>query len=99
MVKYIGKRDENMKTDYYKVIVINPEDESYELTDGIINFLGSTHKWHSEIMIDYGMEVYGKRSIFGILNQGEYLPIYPAFFLTEGEGNVVFLDISNARRK
>ena len=81
----------------YKVIIISPEDNENGLSDGQIHFLGSVNEnyTHSDVLIKYGLEKYGKNSIFNILNNGYYLPVYPAFFLTEYEDNVVFLNISD----
>ena len=80
-----------------KVVIINSDDRENNLTDGYLNLLGDVNEdiSHSELMIQYGLKKYGTDSIFGILNDGYYLPVYPAFFLTESLGNVVFLNISN----
>lgn len=83
----------------YKVIIISPEDKDNNLNGGQTVFLGKIEEniSHSEIMINYDLKTYGDNSIFGILNQGYYLPIYPAFFLTEYQGNIVFLNISSRK--
>ena len=85
------------KTDDVKVIIINPLDEKNNLTYGKINYIGDIDGYisHGDLMINYGVEIYGEDSIYEIMSDGNYLPIYPAFFLAEFDGNIVCLNISN----
>ncbi len=86
-----------MELNNCKVVIINSNDENNNLTDGKINYLGyrDSDESHGDIMIDYGIRTYGDNSIYEILNEGFYLPIYPAFFLAEYDCNVVFLNVSS----
>lgn len=81
----------------YKVIIISPLDEINNLSDGSIQFLGDRNDYlsHSRLMIRYGLDTYGENSVFSLIRDGYYLPVYPAFFLTEYGNNVVFLNISS----
>lgn len=83
----------------YKAIIINPLDEENGLNDGIINYLGNDGSEfdHSELLVNYGLDVYGENTIFDILSEGNYIVEYPAFFLTEGYGNIVFLKVSDSK--
>ena len=90
--------DDIMDLKKYKVIIINGLDVEYNLKDGFVNYLGDISEIdHSDVMISYGISVYGDDSIYGIMSEGNYLPIYPAFFLTYYGDNVVFLNTSNIR--
>ena len=79
-----------------KVIIINPEDSKYSLTDGFINYLNAPYM-HTDIMIEYGLHIYGEESIFGILSNDNYLPNVPAYFLSEEYGSIVLLNISDKK--
>ena len=80
-----------------KVIVINPLDEENGLNDGDINYIGDAGSYfdHSELLINYGLGVYGEKTIFDIMSTGNYLVEYPVYFLTEEYDNIVFLNVSN----
>ena len=82
-----------------KVIIINPSDEAYGLLDGDVNYIGEVGSdfYHGDLLIDYGISVYGEDSIFGILASGNYLVDVPVYFLTEGNDNIVFLNVSNSK--
>ena len=49
-----------------KVIIINPLDEAYGLSDGEINFIGSrkSNLSHGDLLTRYGVQIYGEDSIF-----------------------------------
>lgn len=83
----------------YKIIVINPFDKENGLIDGDIKYIGDVDSdfIHSDLLIDYGLGVYGDDSIFGLLSNGNYLPDIPAYFLAVGYNNVVFLNVSDNR--
>ena len=83
----------------FKIIVINPLDKDNDLIDGDVNYIGDFDSdfMHSDLLIDYGLKTYGEDSIFGILSNGYFLPDVPAYFLTEGYNNIVFLKISNSK--
>ena len=82
-----------------KVIIINPLDEAYGLSDGEINFIGSmkSNISHGDLLTRYGVQIYGEDSIFGILSNGNFLVDVPVYFLTEGNDNIVFLNVSNSK--
>lgn len=82
-----------------KVIVINPLDEENGLTDGDINYIGEIDSYfdHSELLINYGVDAYGEKTIFDIMSTGNYLVEYPVYFLTEEYDNIVFLNVSNSK--
>ncbi|MBR3230089.1 MAG: hypothetical protein IKF91_04610 [Bacilli bacterium] len=82
-----------------KIIIINPSDETYGLLDGDVNYIGEVDSdfYHGDLLIDYGINVYGEDSIFGILASGNYLVDVPVYFLTEGNDNIVFLNVSNSK--
>lgn len=82
-----------------KVIIINPLDEAYGLSDGEINFIGSrkSNLSHGDLLTRYGVQIYGEDSIFGILSNGNFLVDVPVYFLTEGNDNIVFLNVSNSK--
>lgn len=82
-----------------KVIIINPLDEAYGLSDGEINFIGSmkSNFSHGDLLTRYGVQIYGEDSIFGILSNGNFLVDVPVYFLTEGNDNIVFLNVSNSK--
>lgn len=82
-----------------KVIIINPKDDKHDLQDGLINYLGEINgdTPHEILMTNYGIDVYGNNTMFGIISEGNYLPNVPVYFLTEEYGNVVFLNISNSK--
>lgn len=84
-----------------KVIIINPLDEAYGLSDGEINFIGSrkSNFSHGDLLTRYGVQIYGEDSIFGILSNGNFLVDVPVYFLTEGNDNIVFLSIRNYVRQ
>ena len=85
-----------VKTRDVKVIIINPDDSEYNTSDGYVNYLNMPCI-HTDIMIEYGVQKYGKDSIFGILRDGNYLPNVPAYFLSEEYGNIVLLNVSNSK--
>lgn len=82
-----------------KIIIINPSDEAYGLSDGNVNYIGKVDSdfYHSDLLIDYGISVYGEDSIFGLLANGNYLVDIPVYFLVEGNDNLVFLNVSNSK--
>ena len=82
-----------------KIIIINPFDEAYGLSDGDVKFIGKMDSdfSHGDLLTNYGIEIYGEDSIFGFLAEGNYLVDVPVYFLTEGNDNVVFLNVSNSK--
>lgn len=82
-----------------KIIIINPFDEAYGLSDGDVKFIGKMDCdfSHGDLLTNYGIEIYGEDSIFGFLAEGNYLVDVPVYFLTEGNDNVVFLNVSNSK--
>lgn len=82
-----------------KIIIINPEDDENNLVDGDLTCIGEMNgeNNHCDLLIDYGLKVYGKKSIFEILSQGNFLTDVPVFFLCEGNNNVVILNVSSPR--
>ena len=82
-----------------KIIIINPLDEENNLNDGQINYIGEVDSYfdHSNLLINYGVDVYGENTIFDIMSTGNYLVEYPVYFLTEGYENIVFLNVSNSK--
>lgn len=82
-----------------KIIIINPSDDNFGLSDGDVKFIGKSESdfSHGDLLISYGVETYGEDSIFGLLVNGNFLVDVPAYFLAEGNDNVVFLNVSNSK--
>ncbi len=82
-----------------KIIIINPLDEDYGLYDGNINYIGEINSdfSHGDLLTNYGVDIYGEDSIFGILSTGNYMVDVPVYFLTEGYENIVFLNVSRSK--
>lgn len=81
-----------------KIIIINPFDEDASLKDGHIHIIkDEAYFCHGGLLIEYGMQIYGNDSIFGLLSRGDYSPDVPAYFLVAENDNVVFLNISSEK--
>lgn len=82
-----------------KIIIINPDDEAYGLVDGDVKFIGEigSDYSHGDLLNSYGIETYGEDSIFSILASGNFLVDVPVYFLTEGNENIVFLNVSSSK--
>lgn len=82
-----------------KIIIINPSDDNNGLSDGDVKFIGKFESdfSHGDLLTSYGVDTYGEDSIFGFLADGNFLVDVPAYFLAEGNDNVVFLNVSNSK--
>lgn len=81
-----------------KIVVINPFDEDASLEDGHTTYIrGGEYFCHSDLLTEYGLQVYGENSIFDILSKGNYLPDVPVYFLVQENNNVVFLNVSSKK--